>query len=76
MASAMHADSDDEELLKPAFTTNAFTVTAEMIDNVLSVCPGVDSEDIIKDLQYTNNISTTINRILDGRVGKVVFNLG
>jgi len=68
MASAMCDDSDKDDLLQPSFTINTFTVTAEMVDSVLAVCPGVSREEVTKDLQYTNNISTTINRILDCRV--------
>ena len=68
MASALESDSEDDELLQPSFATKTFTVTAEMVDNVLAVCPGAGREVIRTDLYYTNSITTTINRILDGRV--------
>ena len=45
-------------------------VPQSMIANVMAVCPDVDPKDVAKDLVITGSATRTINRILDGQVGK------
>ncbi len=40
------------------------------IDQVLTVCPHVEADDVIRDLSYTASAEETINRIFDGTVSK------
>ncbi|XP_078690523.1 uncharacterized protein LOC144921439 isoform X2 [Branchiostoma floridae x Branchiostoma belcheri] len=47
------------------------------IDQVLAVCPELDTNDVRRDLKYTRNVELTVNRALDGRFfhGPQVFDL-
>ncbi|KAI8506384.1 crossover junction endonuclease eme1 [Branchiostoma belcheri] len=47
------------------------------IDQVLAVCPELDTNDVRRDLKYTRNVELTVNRALDGRFfhGPGVFDL-
>jgi hypothetical protein len=74
MASSMNMDSDDEELLRPSIGTKTWNITPDMVESVLAVCPHASREAIKCDLNQTNSVTTTINRILDGEVRTYGFN--
>ncbi|XP_048575585.1 crossover junction endonuclease EME1 isoform X2 [Nematostella vectensis] len=69
MAAVMECDSsdDDADLMQPILALKPFTVTQDMIDSVLAVCPDVSVADTGRDLEITRNVSSTINRIFDGQ---------
>ncbi|XP_035694986.1 crossover junction endonuclease EME1-like [Branchiostoma floridae] len=45
------------------------------IDQVLAVCPELDTNDVRRDLKFTRNVEMTVNRALDGRFLRGVFDL-
>ncbi|XP_066291514.1 uncharacterized protein [Branchiostoma lanceolatum] len=45
------------------------------IDQVLALCPELDSNDVRRDLKFTRNVELTVNRALDGRFLRGVFDL-
>ena len=40
----------------------------EMVEQVLSLCPGCDPDEVKRDLNTTGDIEMTINHALDGLV--------